>query len=402
MGWHRNGRAHDRRSVAARLVLTVALFVTGSASAKSGFFWEPWVNVSEFYDDNIYFTVTDEDSDFITRASPGLLLGYDSERLSVSGMASFDAEAYLQHSDLNSANARAYTNLAAKYRLTRRLTLDATVDYLETDTPVDLLLTPSGAIPGSLIGRYKAQRFSAFGSAKYRLRHTLDGTLQVGLTDDEVPGTSKTSLRYLNAFFDHRKSGANMINYGFIERRFVLYESLSTSNRPSESENYHIPWLGFSHNFNERSSFAVRGGPIFGQNDVEAYLVASVSRSRRHGSLAASFERDQTTILGAPEVVEVNTLSLSYAHEFESGLKIELTPSYVTVSQPGPESDTYTTVEFRASYVLSHAIYLTASYELDSQRVSRGGGPGAEINHNVIQFGITFSLPRPKVRPIPR
>jgi hypothetical protein len=383
------------------LVLAVGLLLTGSATAQSGFFWEPWVAVSELYDDNIYFTVTDEESDFITRVSPGLLMGYESERLSLNGMASFDSEVYLQHSDLNSANARAYANLSAKYRLTRRLTLDASVDYLDTDTPVDLLLTSSGAIPGSLVGRYEAERFSAFGSAKYRIRPTLDATLRGGLIDDEIPDVSKTDLQYLNAFVDHRTSRASAMSYGYIERRFELYEDLSISDEPSDKENYHIPWLGFSHNFNERTSFAVRGGPIFGQDQVETYLVASVSRSYRHKSLSASFERDQTTLLGAPEVVNVSTVSVSYTHEFDSGLNIELTPSYVTVSLPGSASDTYTTIELRANYVISHSIYLTAGYELDRQQVSRGGR-GADVNHNVLHFGITFSLPRPKARPIPQ
>lgn len=365
------------------------------------FRFEPWVRVEESFDDNIHYEASDTESDFITRVTPGVLLGYESGRLDLSGSLSFDAEAYLRNPELNSALVRAYADLGADYRLTRRLTLGGRVDYMKTDTPLDFLDAPVGGVPGARDGRYEARRFSATGSGRYRISRSLEGALSAGVTDEEVPGETQSQLHILEASLQQKLLRKGTLSYGYLGRRYRLQGDLDTP-APPERQTYHVPWVGYSHSLSERMTVAARGGPIFGEDSVEPYLATSISFRNPRGTVSANYERDRTTLLGDAEIVDVSSWSLTWDRDFESGISIDVAPGYVTVSPPGGGRDAYTTLRVGASYTLNPAVQLTAGYELNRQRSSRETGPAAEVRRNVLEVGLTFTLPRSRTRPAPR
>jgi predicted porin len=386
-------RNATRRSLAA---LGVALPL--AIAAEAGFYSEPWIAVSAVYDDNIYYDPTDEVSDFIARVSPGLTLEYESERAEAAADVSFDAEKYSDNSELDSLTARKFANLAASYRATQRLTLDATAAYIETNTPIDLLPLDGGAVPGPLVGRSDAERSSVGGSASYRVAPRLDATVGLRQTQDEVDGTGESRLREAEAFVDQRLSERSVLSFGYIGRRFRSFEEGIPAGVPDTTQDYHIPWVGLAHDFNARTAVAIRGGPALGEDSTEPYVVASLKHDTVRGQWLADYSRTQTTFLGDADIVEVSQVSVSYNHSFPSGLSLEFRPNYLSVSQSGPGQDVYTTLLFGASYRLNETMLLTAGYEWNRQRVERGvergGDPRIEVDHNVLRVGIRFGWPR--------
>lgn len=378
-------------------LLLAGLTLTVSAAIASEFIIEPWVTVEESWEDNIFYTTTDEESDFITRVTPGVVLGYESERLDFNGTFSFDSEAYLHNSDLNSAVVRALANLGLDYRLTRRLTLGASVDYLDTDTPIDFLQSPGGGIPTALGGRFGAKRLAAAASANYRISRRWNGSVTARLVDDDASGPSRSKLHALETAFDHKLSNASTVLYGYRANRYRLTTE-ADGGTATDRQTFHVPWVGYTHALTERLNLSARGGPIFGEDSTDTYFAASASFRNRRGSVSASYERDQTTLLGDARVVDYSSWSLTFEHDLESGVSLLVSPGYTTVSSPEGGSDDYTSLRVGASYTVNQGILLTAGYELNNQ--SSAGG--AEVRHNLIEVGVTFSFPRPKRKPIPR
>jgi len=61
----------------------------------------PSISLREEYDDNIFLTADNEEDDFITTITPGISLGYDTERLKLSLDYRFIAWFYMHHSSEN-------------------------------------------------------------------------------------------------------------------------------------------------------------------------------------------------------------------------------------------------------------------------------------------------------------
>jgi hypothetical protein len=85
----------------------IILFILGifcfilSSPVWAEFKFTPSISIREEYDDNIFLTANNEKEDFITTITPGMSLGYDSERLRLSLNYSFIAYMYMHHSSEN-------------------------------------------------------------------------------------------------------------------------------------------------------------------------------------------------------------------------------------------------------------------------------------------------------------
>ncbi len=66
-------------------MLAIAVAVHVTACATPGYFVVPSVTVDAVYDDNLFYASEDKQSDFITRVSPVLEVGHESDTLSWSG-----------------------------------------------------------------------------------------------------------------------------------------------------------------------------------------------------------------------------------------------------------------------------------------------------------------------------
>jgi len=162
----------------------------------------PSVGVIEEYNDNLFFSTTNEDDDFITTIFGGLKLLNRTERLDLNLSAKLDGLLYADNDDLN--DVEQFYNVGVGYRITERMGIKVGGGYSEDSRP-DRDITTSGLV--------------LTGVKRKRWQGQVSG--DVSLTEKT---TADVSYAYLQDKFD---------NPGFEGYRF------NTTN------------LGFTHDFSE-------------------------------------------------------------------------------------------------------------------------------------------------------
>ena len=136
--------------IAMLALASVIAGVPAAALAQTGWVVLPSFTLAEEFDDNVFVSTTDPKSDFITRFTPGLQLGYRSEPFTLLVSSSIDAEIYANNSELSDAANRKRAALEVKYLPYRLLTVSLNVTYFKTNTPSELVPTTgsSSRAPG--------------------------------------------------------------------------------------------------------------------------------------------------------------------------------------------------------------------------------------------------------------
>lgn len=383
-------------------MLAMVFAMHATACVTPGYYVVPSVSVDELYDDNLFFSSQDERSDFITRVSPALEVGHESDTLTWSGRYRFDAEAYARETELNSAQVRQFADAQVEYLPTNRLTLSAGADYTKTDTPLDLTIIPGGSIPGLLVGRIEATRTEVYSAARYRLTATTTGSLAFARTDEELLDIGKSEASVLETWFDQRLSEVNTLSYGYIYREYNFDQfgidgvaEPSLTRRATQDSN--TPWIGLSHQFNARTRVTARAGPRLVGSSVDPYVLLSLRYRLTQGEVLVDYKRDETTLLGEPTRVDLEALYATISRRFGSRLDVQLTPGLAKVSHADYSTDIYS-LGLGAVYKINEAVFLTASYDFNRQDVKAVAGGTNEVSRNVIQVGVRFTYPRHEPR----
>ena len=385
-----------------RTLMAIFMAAQATGCATPGYFAIPSVSVDEVYDDNLFFASENKQSDLITRVSPALEAGYESDTLSLSGRYRFDAEAYARESELNSSHVRQFADVSVEYLPTSRLTLSGVADYIKTDTPLDLTIIPGASIPGLLVGRAEAERTSVYGAASYRFTAPTTGSLAFTRTDEELVDVGESDTSVLETWFDQRLSEVNTVSYGYMYRqyRFDQFGIDGGAGAPvtrGATQDSNTPWIGLSHQFNERTGVIVRAGPRLDGSSVDPYVLVSLQHRFTEGQVLLDYERDETTLLGEPRKLEVEALYATISRRFGTRLDVQLTPGYARVQQADSSVDIYN-LGLGAVYKINEAVFLTSSYDFNLQDVSTGPGGSSEVSRNVIQVGVRFTYPRREPR----
>jgi hypothetical protein len=377
--------------------LASVVAIQATACAAPGYYVVPSVSVEAVYDDNLFFASEDEQSDFITRVSPALEVGHEGRKLSWSGRAGVDAEAYASESELNSADVRQVAGVDVEYLPTSRLTLNAAAEYTKTETPVDLSIIPGGAIPGLLVGRAEAERTTLSSAASYRMTALTQGTVAFTHANEQLNNVAETDTSIAEAWIDQRLSEVNTLSYGYIHRRYEFDDSSGLLLTNESDQDTDIPWIGLAHQLNERTLISARAGPRLGDDSSDAYVLASLQYRLTDGELRVDYQRDETTLLGVSGNLELEAIYASIRRQFGTQLEVQFTPGYAKVSQAGFSTDIYN-VSVGAVYKIDESISLTATYDHNLQEVHPAGGGTNEVSRNVIMVGARFTYPRREPR----
>lgn len=393
----------ERKLLTISMATVMVAQTTGCATP--GLYAIPEVSVIEVYDDNLFFASADEQSDFITRVSPALEVGYEADTLSVIGRYRFDAEVYARESELNDAQVRQIADLRVDYMPAERVTLSALADYTKTETPLDIALIPGGSIPGLLTGRAEAERTSVRSAASYRFTEPTTGSLAFTWTDEKLADVGKSTTNILETWFDQRLSGVNTLSYGYLYRQYRFDQFgidgdpgfSPTSNTTQDSS---TPWIGLTHQFNARSRVVGRAGPRLDGSSVDPYVLISFQHKFNQGEVWVDYERDETTLLGEPGTLDLEALYATISRRFGTSLDVQLTPGYARLERTGATLNLYS-LGLGAVYKINEAVFLTATYEFNHQEVNAVVGGLSEVSRNVFQLGVRFTYPRREPRRAP-
>jgi hypothetical protein len=385
-----------------KTLLLIVVVVHAAGCATPGHFVVPSVTVEGVYDDNLFFASEDEQSDYLTRVSPELELGYEADTLSWIARYRFDAEAYASETELNSSRVREFADVRVSYLPTSRLTLSAVADYTKTDTPLDLTIIPGGTIPGLLVGRAEAERMSVRSEASYRLTEPTTGSLAFTQTDEELVDVGQSDASVLETWFDQRLSEVNTLSYGYMYRQyrfdqFGIGGPAGPALTRGATQDSNTPWIGLSHQFNARTHGTVRAGPRLVGGSVDPYVLLSLQHRYTQGQVLLDYQRDETTLLGEPTKLELEALYATISRRFGTRLEVQLTPGYARLHQANASVDIHS-LGLGAVYKINEAVFLTASYEFNVQEVRAVPGGLSEVSRNVIQVGARFTYPRREPR----
>jgi len=367
--------------------LALACVAAGEARAQDSRYLIPSFIVSEFYDDNLFSTPGDVESDYITRLGVGLEAGHESTPLTVIGRASVAGEIYEQHKDFNSALARTEGQLSLAYLPNRRLALSLAGEYLETQTPSEL-----NDLSGLVLGRARASRWSVAPSLAYRLGRRSNLTAELSQTNDTLEGGFTDDTQTAGASLEHRVSSRDVLSLGYLHRRY----SFSTQ----ESSNADLALLGWTRDFGSRTRLTLKGGPRrTSAGDVGPELEGLLRHRLKRGELSLAYLKTQATTLGQGGVLDTDSLVLGLALRPSKWLEILAAPGAYRNTQPGLKVTAYR-VHLETLLHFSRWFHAGAAYSFDLQNGNFGAG-GDRIRRNVFEARLMVSPQRAR-RPQPR
>ena len=377
------------------VLFVFALLLTSLVNAQDGFYVIPSVSVAEIYDDNIFFTIDDEDDDLATRISPAIEAGYESQTAQWNARYSFDAEKYNEFTDLDSNMIRRVADLAMSVQTSTKLTLAGDAHYIKTNTPVDLTLGNSNFIQGLSVGRVAAERLSIHPELAYQFTPQTMGSLQYTLTNDKLFGALDSDTHLVETALEHQLSDKNTAEFGYNYRRYQFDQVPvpGSSGAIHVKQDTHTPWIGLQHDFSQRTSLTGRVGPRIFDSSTDIYALLLLNHTFANGDLLISYERNDTTLLGEVGRLEADTFSAAFTWRGGRNFEIGIAPGYAKISRDDFKVDIYSAA-LNASYRINDALYLNASYDLNYQNVNFVDGREEDVSRNVILLGFTLTYPR--------
>ena len=373
------------------LVLVLIAWVPGTAYGQDGFYVIPSISLIEGHDDNLFFSIEDEQAGLFTRVSPALEAGYDTETLFIGSRYSFDAEAYDKYPELDSSMVRRFADARIEFLPNSRMTFSTDASYTLTNTPLDLSPTGSVIVPGLLVGRTDARRNNLNPEFEYRFTNTTTGLVAYTLTKDKLFGSVESEIQELELAGETALSAENTISYGYAHRDYQF--DVPAASVTAADQNSQYAWVGLEHQLGPRTVVSGKLGPRYYDETVKPLFLATLEHAYLNGEVALGFERNETTLLGEVGRVENKTVSATLVHRFGSKFEMQLMPGYSDVSQDGFEVQIYRVGIF-LRYRVNDAVSLTTSYDLSHQQVDFEDGSESSVERNVVMLGLTLTYPR--------
>ncbi len=248
----------------------------------------PTLAIKEEYDDNIFYSSTDTQKDFITTISPGLLLKNKTERMDISLSGRLEHRFYSSHKDFNATDQ--YYEGIGKYALTPRLNLSGKALFsLDSRPDRDIETT------GLMLTSVKRDRQNYTISGDYQLSEKTITTFRYDYLKD----------RYENILFTDLKS--NTINLGFIldiskilkstkVRVHTGYAKYNTSSM--EIDNFEAR-AGIDCALNEKWNLLLDGGGRYTNSKFKISELMGISKKEKNhgwgtiGQLALIYEGER-------------------------------------------------------------------------------------------------------------
>jgi len=301
--------------------VALAVFVFGAeasaALAQAGWYVTPSLSVAGEFDDNVFVSSTNPKSDYITRFTPGIELGYKSEPFTILASSSIDSEIYADNSDLDNVANRKRAGLAVKYLPYRLLTLGLDVHYLETNTPADVVLTT-----GLQLARTRATELDVLPAATYQLTavDTLKGSYEY--TRDTLEGSPDNNTHRIRLGYARQLTP---LDTGMINYRLSLFESTGASTTITNA-----PTLGWVRQLTPNTLLTLEGGPRFVDNDgvVEPEAHGRIDHTFKVAKVALDYLRSEAVVVGRPGKVELESITGMVEIEPLRSLTVRFEPGY--------------------------------------------------------------------------
>lgn len=354
---------------------------TSGARETAGLTVTPYVSLATLYDDNIFASASQRESDTILRLTPGIMLDYRTPRTRINFSYSDDAERYARHSDLNSWQSRQTAGLSASHAFNRRISAGLDANYFETQYPGEL-----APVSGIELTRRRATAISFRPTATYHFNERTDATVYYERlrTHDAGGQTNFTTTASAALARDLTRRDRLVLTY-----RYDWFD-FSNGNSPVSR----VVTLGWHHDLSRSTSFFLAAGP----RDTNSRTVADVSAGIRSDAEKTTAElyvtRSQVALPGLTGVYDTRAVQGYLAYRFSPRLSVEVTPGYYRDTGAGQEAEVYR-LGVGMRYWFSPAWSIGLNYDYGRQRGTLGSvGNGDVIRRNVAALTISWALPQ--------
>jgi len=356
----------------------------------------PSLAITEQYNDNIFSSNANKQSDFITQFTPGLALQIQHPGFQWLSAFSFTAEIYADHSELNNAANQLRFLTSATYQATQRVNLSLTEGFNYGRNGTNL------ATSGVSSGR----------------QESWSNVLSAGLGIQLTPRTTwNLSGAYsLERFASKDSQGSNTyrigtgLSYVLTQRLNVTagydFAYLDIDREPTTFT--HTPRIGGSYQLTQTLSATATAGPSFVVTDRDTTITpsgnVSVVKVMSWGSMSAFYDASVGTTAGSGGPSDNQTFGGNISvGALLRGLVIDFSPSYSrsgTLSSSRSNADVDTlTLNLSARYQIFRNISVIGSYTFLRQRASgsstnTGSNAGTnDVDQNIVTLGLQFGYP---------
>lgn len=381
----RAGSAVPRQFTLAGGLIGAAIL---AAPAQAAPYIVPSLVVAVLADDNVLIGTEDRRKDVVTRLSPGLEVGTESERMVLNARYSQDIEKYKDNPDLDSNDMRRYLQSEFLYRLNELILLSVDASYTESQFPAELNIST-----GAGQGRIEGERAEIHPALSYRFSPTSSGQVDFRHTRDRLAGGVENDTNAVNLEYAHSLTVNTQMTYGYTYSHFAF-------NNPETgvvdlTEYVHAPRVGIFHNFSQFTSISAQAGPSYSADDVGANFAVQLLRGYSRGQIAVGYNRSAGSLIGEIGLVELDAFNATWRHEIGNNFEISAGVSYGQVHRDEIDSsdDRITRASLSAIYRVNDYASITASYSFSEQRI--GGTNGIDIiPRNVAMLALTLTYPR--------
>jgi hypothetical protein len=351
----------------------------------------PSLSLRGEYNDNIDFSRTNKQDDYIGTVSPGLTFGYATDVLNFGAQATVGVVRYLDQT--NQDNETQNYGLNASYRMFERLSIRVNGSYVK-DTTLDTELQETGLVER----RSDRKRYGGGGGLSYQISEVLDMALNYNYTKTDYD---------LSDYIDSKGHSVSLpFNYSFNNRldTFTLtpyYRNYDSDENKVDS--YGLS-LGLAHTFTETLKGSATAGPRYtetedntGKTDDGWGWTADVSLTKSWQTATASlgYTRD-LNYTAEGRTVEVNRFSLATSKMLTSRFSIKLAGSLYFTKSKGISQDEdtrYYTVTPSLNYMITknHSMELAYSY---SNEYDKTLADNRELDRNTVWLVLNFNFPQ--------
>ena len=380
------------------VVIALAIIVPGvrtAAWAQAGWYLTPSLRLSESFDDNIFGTSTNRESDFITRVTPGLDGGYRSEPFTLTAAGAFESDIFAKNPQLNDPTTGWNAGLNAQYLPTRNWTLGLNVNYFETKSLTTFtqglininLQNPLNPANTVQFGRQRVTLLSALGSAAYQITPRTSANGSFGYTHSTFEGGASNTAYTTQLGLSHQVTAVDTGTFNYLISVFDSPDSPTTV--------VNTPMIGWIRQFSPATTLNVSAGPSFVEGSVYPAVNAQLTHQFKIFDIVANaalrYSYAQGFVVGEAGAQNTQNVAATLTAEPIRSLLLSLVlgaSKYDSISESTLPTVTTYGVALVATYQILKWLSASASYTFYYQEQS-----GGNIPHSVLSLGLEAKYP---------
>ncbi|HEX9757404.1 MAG TPA: outer membrane beta-barrel protein [Nitrospiria bacterium] len=361
---------------------------------------EPAMSFTETFDDNIFSSGSDRESDYITSISPTLRVSYQWPLVSTALTYRGSLDVYADHSQLNRYNQNGGLDLNLDRLLNRfnkRGELTFTERFVITPDLPDYELDPgvvTGEDDGTQVGRNTAFRNHFGAEYRYQLSRRAQASLEYTNTlteysDPTLVDRFGQSLKSTYAYQLFRNDTMTLA---------ARYQNVSFDGE--DSSDTYLATLGWRHIFSSTFSFQVEGGVLHlaeaGTEEYRPFFSGNIDKGfllERNTKINFSYNQDIRSTGLVNRLVQHQNVRVSLSKSFTQFLTGQMGGSYGTNKTiKGGEVDIQF---FRLNATLNYLFnkWLSGNVSYTHNRQVSGGNLGEDLYRNRVQMQLLAIFP---------